>query len=340
MKNLKNRLSILISIVIALVVVGAATYVLIHKDSEAPVVSKFEVRDIDDHSFHLSWQSYSNNAPVKFLIEFSNDNGVTWEISDLYCNQIDAMGTVEHPSEGANGLHGVNCRYGNNLTIILARITATDTRGLISTLSIPIDVRIKTVLSPDGMKAVFADSEGLKIKDIKTGTIQTIRKNVAPQNSYGTGIKNFYPRFWSPDSKYLLYSVSLYEGGIQGVLDIETGNYNETIFQFSPDSIFFIKLNGKDYLIYHTSNSNDIYGGEPGLYIAEVSSGPTIKILNLIQNKEIDIISSEYNESNGLIDFQFYRYDYKNETKTLYKGSVSMNGGTPTEEKIVTERLY
>jgi hypothetical protein len=184
---------------------------------------------------------------------------------------------------------------------------------------------INTV-SPDGKWIAFSDSEGLKIKNMASGTIETIRNNVLPRDPDGVGVQLFAPMKWSLNSKYLLYTISLYEGRHYGFFEANTGVYNDSALTVSPDSIDLIESDGKDYLVYSTSNSNDIYGGIPGLYVAEILSAKNINSVNIVKDKGFDIVGSEYNKDRGYIEFDFYKYISNGKKEGAYRGTISLTG--------------
>ena len=154
MENIKNR--IIISAVVILVVSFAVIYFSTNnsKKVEGPIISQFGPNEGDEKEGApvFTWQSFSANTPVNFVVEFSRDNGKTWDSSyssTIHCNGIDAMGTVAHPAPGSNGMHRLACNFGEYTPHfkgqILARLTATDILGNVSvTQSV---VAIDTALS-------------------------------------------------------------------------------------------------------------------------------------------------------------------------------------------------
>jgi hypothetical protein len=143
-----------ISILIFLIVfisVGAFIYIKnnTHKEPEFLAISSLTASVDPWQGFILQWEIDDDHAPVSYDIKLSRDNGQTWDNTYTqeigYCNAIDSVGTVEHPPEGANGLHTLACNastYAPNFKgTILARVIATDTLNRVSTsiVSIPID---------------------------------------------------------------------------------------------------------------------------------------------------------------------------------------------------------
>lgn len=191
-------------------------------------------------------------------------------------------------------------------------------------------------LSPDGMKIAYSDIEGLKILDLSKKITRTIKVHFYSNNP-DKGNKLFLDPSWFPDSKHLLYYQTAYEGASLGIADSTTEEYNDSAISLAPSTIELIQVKGKIYIIYSTSQSNDIYGGTPGLFVAEVSSIQNIKFINLIEvikiNHDVDITSVSYDDVQNLIIFEFYR-DYYKETKTKYRGTISLDGSNFSETKI------
>lgn len=191
-------------------------------------------------------------------------------------------------------------------------------------------------LSPDGMKVAYSDSEGLKILDLATGIIRTIRVNTISNSIEGDNVEKFVNPTWFPNGIYILYYQTAYDGSKLGIVDSMTGEYNDSALSLSPSIIEVIQAKGKNYIVYYTSQSNDIYGGTPGLFVAEISSVKNIEFIKLIDaiKNNVEIIKISYDSIPDVIVFEFYR-DYFEETKTKYKGTISIDGSNFSETVII-----
>ncbi len=138
-------------------------------------------------------------------------------------------------------------------------------------------------LSPDGMKVAYSDTTGLRVLDLATRVNRVVRTHLDsnPNDTYKDTSTKFLNPIWFPDSKYLLYYQTAYEGSRIGIVDVLTGAYNDSALTISPSSIEIFEVKGKTYIIYYTSQNNDIYGGVPGLFVAEFSSIQNIKFYNI-----------------------------------------------------------
>ena len=127
--------------------------------------------------------------------------------------------------------------------------------------------------SPDGNTILFQALGKLYVRDLKTGKV----KRLTSQNEYD----EYYPRY-SHDGKQIVYTtwddedlgtvrVIPASGGESKVITTKPGHYIEPAFSVNDDKVVYRKFTG-GYLL------DPKYSVEPGLYVADLSSGDNTKV--------------------------------------------------------------
>ncbi|MEI6296417.1 MAG: hypothetical protein WCO84_02090 [bacterium] len=338
MKNCKKSYIILVLLItVSLFVVSRAVYFSENKRIELPTFSNTEVTGVERlPSSEVTEQITTIDVPR--VTNYSEETSVEQVQPPIKSKEIVTRDKFQKSTDGTVTLSArktqstVEVQIKKNGTLIKGftfdEIYPADNSGNSWTARPPsID------LSPDGIKIAYSDTEGLKIFNLLTEITQKIRIHPSFNNPQDEGI-GFVDPFWFPDSKYIGYSQTSYEGSRFGVADSTTGEYNDFVLRLSPSTIEAAQVKGKSYLIYSTSQDNE-YGGSWGLFVAEVVSVQDIKFVNLIDSikTEVDVTKVSFDNAQNLIVFEFYRDLYK-PTKAKYRGTISIDGSNFSETKI------
>lgn len=183
-------------------------------------------------------------------------------------------------------------------------------------------------LSPDGTKAIYVDVTGVKLVDIDTGEIKSIRYEGYVNGKIG--IKELpHGVTWFPDSMHVYFYVPKYEGWSIGIMNVVTGEYNRKVLDEAISNLMVVALDEMQYLVYSVAKENN-YGADAGLFVARFSSIDRVRFSNIVEGvaKYISVRDGiSFDEKRNMLFFVFtfdphkvYNNDYD------YYGYIRLDG--------------